>query len=218
MAKPAAVRVLIEETKPKSIASALDWPGWARSGKTPEAAVEELLDYGDRYARIASRVGVAISGSNSAEVIATVAGSSGTTFGAPVAMCDVDFEPLVKAERSRWVALTRAAWEELDDAANEAPAELPKGPRGGGRDRDDIVRHVVEAERSYGPKFGIRLPVLPKTFLVPTEVIATQRGMIIDAIAAFDESASTAWPLRYALRRLVWHTVDHAWELQDKSL
>ena len=38
------------------------------------------------------------------------------------------------------------------------PSELRKGPRGGGRDRDKVVDHVIEAERSYARTIGVRHP------------------------------------------------------------
>lgn len=57
--------------------------------------------------------------------------------------------------------LLEASWAYLDAVAAASAAELRKGPRGGGRDRDAMLRHVQEAERAYAPKVGCRVP--PRT-------------------------------------------------------
>ena len=52
-----------------------------------------------------------------------------------------------KAERAkvtpaaarRLVGLATAAWATFDEVAASSPAELRKGPRGGGRDRDKLI-------------------------------------------------------------------------------
>ena len=31
-------------------------------------------------------------------------------------------------------------------------------------------------------------------------------------------ATSSGWPVRYAIRRMAWHVLDHAWEMQDKDL
>jgi hypothetical protein len=45
------VDVAIEATDKKSFATAVDWPGWSRSGKTEELAIEALLAYADATRR-----------------------------------------------------------------------------------------------------------------------------------------------------------------------
>ena len=50
------------------------------------------------------------------------------------------------------VRLLEAAWTVFDRVAASAPAELRKGPRGGGRDRDKMIAHVIEAERHYAQR------------------------------------------------------------------
>jgi hypothetical protein len=29
--------------------------------------------------------------------------------------------------------------------------------------------------------------------------------------------AATGWPARYGARRIAWHALDHAWEIQDRA-
>jgi lambda repressor-like predicted transcriptional regulator len=104
--------------------------------------------------------------------------------------------------------LLKKCWDYFDRVVAGAPAELRKGPRGGGRDRDKIVDHVQEAERGgYAPRFGIRVP--------PRTPWSEQRQAIVAALLG--SPADTKWPLRYAVRRTAWHVLDHAWEIEDRS-
>ncbi|HEV2372237.1 MAG TPA: hypothetical protein VGS19_08715 [Streptosporangiaceae bacterium] len=42
-----------------------------------------------------------------------------------------------------------------------------------------------------------------------------QRACITAALRA--GAPTGTWPARYTLRRLTWHVLDHAWEIEDKS-
>ena len=200
---PAPIRVSLEQGKRWVFASALDWPGWCRRGRGDEAAIDVLLDYAGRYARVAGPGFVP----GEVAVIGRVASDMSADFGAPGVPGPWDDEPLPPAEAGRQTALLEAAWRYFDGVAATAPAQLRKGPRGGGRDRDAIVEHVREAERSYGRKVGARVP--PRT---PWE---QQRAAIATALRSGGSDA--AWPVRYTLRRLAWHVLDHAWEIEDRS-
>ena len=54
------IEVFIESGGRRVFASALDWPGWARSGKTEDQAVVTLADYLPRYAEIVRLAGMAM--------------------------------------------------------------------------------------------------------------------------------------------------------------
>ena len=43
-----------------------------------------------------------------------------------------------------------------------------------------------------------------------------QRQAFSTAVRAGAPGAT--WPLGYAVRRFAWHVLDHAWEVEDKSL
>ena len=196
-------RVYFEEGKSAVFAAALDWPGWCRRAKTTDLALEALLDYRDRYAAVLSRP------FNPAklEVVGTVPGTATTDFGAPGVDTPWDAEVLSTRDLKRQVAVLGDCWAYFDNVVESAPATLTKGPRGGGRDRDEIVAHVQEAERHYCSKLGTR--VLPRTPWIE------QRAAITEVLLA--GSPGGAWPSRYSLRRLAWHVLDHAWEIEDKS-
>jgi len=200
---PEPVRVSLELGKRWVFAAALDWPGWCRRGKGEAAAIEALLTYIDRYAAVA---GPAFS-PGEVEVVGRVQGTGTTDFGAPDARGPWDDEPLPEAEAHRLTGVLVSCWQAFDGIVAYAPAQLRKGPRGGGRDRDAIVDHVRESERSYGRAIGVRLP--PRT---PWE---EQRAAVAAALRAGAPDGS--WPARYAVRRFAWHVLDHAWEIEDKS-
>jgi hypothetical protein len=191
-------RVYLEVGKTWTFACAIDHPGWQRRGKGELAALEALEDYRSRYG---DAVGSAPEGE--LHVVGTVVGTMTTDFGAPDVAGPWDDEPLQPGE----VVALDACWQALDRAVLEASAELRKGPRGGGRDRDQVVDHVREAERAYARKLGAR--VTPRT------PWPEQRAAIL---AALPEASEQAWPVKYAVRRLAWHVLDHAWEIEDKSL
>jgi hypothetical protein len=194
----AVIRVYLEVEKTWAFACAVDYPGWQRRGKGEEAALEELEAYRVRYA---DATGTRPKGE--LHVIGTLPGTVTTGFGAPDVEGPWDAEPLTSKE----IALVSACWKAFDRTVGAVSTELQKGPRGGGRDRDAIVDHVREAERSYGRKIGARVP--PRT---PWE---EQRAAILERLA---DPAADRWSPKYAARRIAWHVLDHAWEMQDKDL
>jgi len=208
---PTTIRVYLEQGRTRTFASALEWPGWTRAGKGDEGALDALLEHAERYAAVATRAGVRFPASVVLDVVERVPGGATTDFGAPERAASADLEPLSAAALRRQVALLEASWEALAAAAAVASAELRKGPRGGGRDRDDVVRHVQDAERAYARKLGVRHP----PYKEPADVAA----MRADLVAALRSGAAEGpWSPAYAIRRTAWHVLDHAWEIEDKTL
>lgn len=193
--------VYLEQGRTWTFACAVDWPGWARRAKGgDEAALEELLAYADRYAAVVPGFAP-----GELHVVGTVPGSATTDFGAPDARGPWDERPVDAEELATRI---EQCWAAFDRAVASATPELRKGPRGGGRDRDAVVDHVREAERSYGRMLGVRVP--------PRTPWPEQREALAAAVRAGAPGAR--WPLPYAVRRFAWHVLDHAWEVEDKSL
>jgi hypothetical protein len=197
-------RVYFEEGKTSVFAAAIDWPGWCRRAKTTDLALEALLDYQDRYAAVLSMSFKP----GRLEVVGSVAGNATTDFGAPAMDTPWDAEPMTASDLKRQVRVLTDIWRHFDAVVDAAPPTLKKGPRGGGRDRDAVFAHVREAERHYCSKLGSRVP--PRTPWVD------QRAFVTSALLA--GSPEGTWPSRYSLRRLAWHVLDHAWEIEDKSV
>ena len=64
-----------------------------------------------------------------------------------------------EAEFDREITLLRACWAYFDGVAARVSPEMRKGPRGGGRDRDRIIRHVIRNEsEDFAKQVGLRNP------------------------------------------------------------
>jgi hypothetical protein len=215
------IAVAIEAAPKKAFATAVDWPGWSRSGKTPGLALEALAAYATRYAEVAAEAGEQLpsvrSGDDAFEVVEEATGGGGTEFGVPSRVTDADRRRTTAAEGDRLRRLVAAAWTTFDNVAATAPAELRKGPRGGGRDRDKMIGHVVEADGAYAREIGLRLKAP-----VPEDraAIEAMRAAVLKAIGAPSDGSPVAdrkWTARYAASRIAWHALDHAWEMEDRS-
>lgn len=208
--------VVLESVDRRTFASAVDWPGWCRSGRNPDEALATLRGYGGRYAVIArlARVRFSTAAADDLAVVAELPGDATTSFGAPGVRSPTDHRPLAAAAADRQVRLLRAGWTELDRLAVEAPERLRKGPRGGGRDRDQVLAHVREAERSYARTIGVRHPP-GRGDPAAVEACRAEIEQVLRAARTGDPMPS--WPARYFLRRAAWHVLDHVWEIEDKS-
>jgi hypothetical protein len=210
------ISVTVEAGAKKTFASSLDLPGWSRSGKTEEAALAALADYAPRYAVVARQAGEPFE-AVSYDVIERTGSGSGTDFGVPSSITDLDHRPIDGAGAEREARLVEAAWAVLDEVAATAPAELRKGPRGGGRDRDKMLAHVFEAEWYYAREMGVRVPQPAANDRAAID--AMRAGLLAVLRRPSDGSALAGrkWTPRYAARRIAWHSLDHAWEMQDRS-
>ena len=144
-----AVRVYLERASKRTFACALDWPGWCRSGKDEAAALTALESYASRYRPVAEAAGFPLPDDLAFEVVERLAGNATTEFGAPAIPAERDSDPLDAAARERLSKLLDSARDAFERVAEAAPAELRKGPRGGGRDTDAVRRHVAEADAAY---------------------------------------------------------------------
>src|SRR5206468_1582685 len=125
------------------------WPGRERGGKTEAEAVGKLARYMPRYLPVAKRVrlGSELETQTDIDIIGRYPGVGSTDFwGISFAPSPLDREPFDAPTFDRQVGLLRAAWAEFDETAARVSAELRPGVRGGGRSRDQIVRHVLGTE------------------------------------------------------------------------
>lgn len=213
-----SIRVVLETFGKRSFASAIDWPGWVRSARTEEAAVDVLLDYAERYAVVAQLAGVAFEELGNVDIIDRQPGSKTTEFGAPLVVHAIEREPMGDGECERQLALLQATWQLFGHVSQQVSPEMKKGPRGGGRDRDPIIAHVVEADRGYARKIGVLTPPFDP---LDKDAAAAHHESVFAAIPALRDGTThdeKDWPVRYAIRRMAWHVIDYAWEMQDKSL
>jgi hypothetical protein len=204
----------------KVVAVAPDWPGLARGAKTEEASGERLLAYVPRYAPVAKLSGMdaEFPASPSVDVVERFSGVGSTDFwGISFAFSEIDRQAISNAELDRELTLMRASWAFFDEVRSRVSAELQKGPIGGGRDRDQIVRHTVHTEQDWAKKLGIPLA---ETAARSDEELTAHRDAYCHAIREFHTQGKMArtWPLRFLIRHTAFHTLDHAWEMEDKDL
>jgi hypothetical protein len=203
--------VYLEVGAQRVFACAFDWPGWCRSGRTAEAALEALAVSAPRYALVTAEAGLCMPAVDF-DVLERLIGNATTDFGAPGAIPAQDERPLKAAEAKRLAALVSACWTVFDRVVAAAPAELRKGPRGGGRDRDKIITHILDAEMAYTRQMGLREQA-PR--FDDAAALATHRAAVVEVLQS--ATAGGRWPLRYAVRRMGWHVMDHAWEIEDRT-
>ncbi len=219
--------VYLESGKNRTFAGSLDWPGWCRAGRDEAEALQTLVDYAPRYSRALRGAGLVFeppANPNSLRVTERHEGNATTDFGAPAAIPSADIVPLERAGLERFEALLPACWRAFDRAAEDAKgSELRKGPRGGGRGLDNIVRHVIDADRAYLSKLGWKFRHDPEAN--PAEELAHIRKEILRGLAASARGELPAagprggllWPARYFVRRVAWHALDHTWEIEDRT-
>ncbi len=222
------IDVYLEIGKKRTFAGAVDWPGWCRAGRDEAAALQALSDYAPRYARLlhAARIEfqppTALSG---LAVVERLEGNTTTDFGAPDVAPSGDTRPVDEAGLRRFQTLLAACWQAFDVAVQAATGqELRKGPRGGGRDLEGIVRHVMGAEAAYLARLAWKFKKPEAETL--GEELARTRQAVLDALAAAAHGQVPArgprggiiWPPRYFARRVAWHVLDHAWEIEDRII
>jgi hypothetical protein len=216
------LRVMVETgPKGKKVAAvAPNWPGLSRGAKTEEAAIEHLLAYIPRYAPVAKLAGMddEFEGIAGADVVERYTGTGSTDFwGISFGFSSIDNQPMSSDDLERQLALVRACWTFFDGVRSRVSAEMQKGPRGGGRDRDKIVHHTFGAELDWSKKVGVLTPLEE---MLTDDGLAAHRDAYCDAIQMFHSEGKMArtWPLHFLIRHTAYHTLDHAWEMEDKDL
>jgi hypothetical protein len=216
------VRVMLEHGKKKRVvACAFDWPGWDRSVKTGEDALALLAAYRPRYARVAEVAGFGdqFAAAGDLRVVEEVDGIGMTDYyGLSGRPATPEQTPMADVDAERKIALLQAAWIVFDEAAARVSAELRKGSRGGGWDKERIIKHVNGAEiDEFAPKVGVKVPLDTRD---DPSALRAYRDAFVEAIREHHVRGEPArsWPLQFLIRRCAWHMLDHAWELEDRDL
>jgi hypothetical protein len=219
------VRVVIERGPKgkKSVAFSIDWPGWSRGAASAELALETLEAYRERYRPVTGLAGMAheFDFAGPVEVVEDRIGTGSTDFwGISFSPSATEQDPMGEPELERGITLLLACWEFFDGVAARVSPEMRKGPRGGGRDRDDIIRHMIRTEsENFAKKVGVRIP--EGAALTPNG-LRQHRVAYIAAIRAYNtgviQRRMRSWTLPFLIRHSAYHTLDHAWEMEDKDL
>jgi hypothetical protein len=217
------IPIYVETGTKRVFAGAMDWPAWCRSGRDEEAAIEALIAYGPRYARVlrGTRLGFAAPADPSGiAVVERLTGNATTDFGAPDVPTSTDADPVSDADLRRFTTILTACRRAFDRSAEAAEgSELAKGPRGGGRELDQIVDHVLGADEGYLSRIGAKVPNGDKEMRltrVRVTILAALEVAVRDGVPPGPRGGKR-WSPRYYVRRSAWHVLDHAWELEDRT-
>jgi hypothetical protein len=221
------IAVYLETGEKRTFAGAIDWPGWCRNGRDAEAALRALLDYGPRYeralgaARLSFKAPLELS---DLQVTEKLKGSTTTDFGAPDAAPGRDRDKLDEVQLRRFENLLGACWRQFDGAVRAAQGKtLLTGPRGGGRDLQKMVEHVEGADEAYLSHLGWSFK--RTTGPGADDPLKQTREAIVEGLRAAADGkipvqgprGGRRWSPRYFVRRVAWHVLDHAWEIEDRT-
>ena len=223
MAKRTRVMLEIGPKGKKVVAVAPDWPGLERGAKTGEEAIERLRSYLPRYAPVAklAEMDAEFDAIKDVKVVEQYPGTGSTDFwGISFAFSSIDRQRMSADELERELTLMQACWAFFDAVRRRVSAEMQKGPRGGGRDRDHIVRHTFSAQQDWAKMIGV---LTPDAALLTGKGLKAHRAAYCDAIRDYHAQGKLAgkmakWPLRFLIRHTAFHTLDHAWEMEDRDL
>ena len=214
------IQIVIERGNKKAVAYAPSWPGWTRGASSIEAAIERLASYADRYRGVADLAGLSreFPSTPAFDIVEEVPGRGMTDFwGISFVASTGEQGQMSDSECERKLAILRACWTYLDQVAAGVSAELKKGPRGGGRDRDQVLSHMFGNERDWARMVGVDTP---ENAILTKKGIAAHREAYVRAIREYNSAGKSArrWRLQFLLRHTAYHVMDHAWEMEDKDL
>lgn len=227
MSDEQTIGVYLEIGSKRTFAGALDWPGWCRAGRNETSALQALLDYTPRYARVLTAGKIPFHPPQTVadfQVVERLPGSASTDFGTPGAFPSADARPVDGADLHWLQEVLTLCWREFETISDQAAGkELRLGPRGGGRQLEEIVHHVIDAEAAYLARLGWKLP--PAVTGDLQAELERLRQSALDGLAAAARGELPAqgprggmrWSPRYYARRSAWHLLDHAWEIEDRE-
>jgi hypothetical protein len=207
----------------RAVAFAIDWPGWSRGMKSAELALATLEAYRARYRPVADLAGMAadFDAAGPLEVVEDRVGTGSTDFwGISFSPSTAEREPMDEAGFERAIALLRACWAFFDAVAARVSPEMRTGPRGGGRDRDRIVAHTIRTEsEDFARQVGLRIA---EGAALSPDGLRRHRQAYVSAMRAYRAGEAVrpmrSWTLPFLIRHSAFHTLDHAWEMEDKDL
>lgn len=217
-----AIDIYLEVGKKRVFAVAQEWPGWARVRRDEAEALEALIEYAPRYAKVVRGLGFKAPARVEDLVVVERIAAGGTTDVGSLSGLEprYDSEPVDEAEHARLAKMLEACWRELDRIADAARGkELSTGVRGGGRSLDRILQHVLDAEGGYLHRLEYRRSKDEE------KDFALSRAAMLEGLAAairgevpeFGPRGGRRWSGRYFVRREAWHVLDHAWEIEDRA-
>jgi hypothetical protein len=80
-----------------------------------------------------------------------------------------------------------------------------------------MIDHVIGADHAYAHEIGLRRPEPSRA---DRGTVDAERSAVLEVLRQPSDGSPLAdrrWTQRYAARRIAWHALDHAWEMEDRS-
>ncbi len=218
--------VYLEIGTKRAFAAAVDWPGWCRHGPTEADALTALIAYAPKYQSILSRSRLGFKAPTQASqlsIVERLEGNATTDFGAPAVHPTADQERTCDAATlKRFETILRAGWKAFDAAVESARGKtLRTGPRGGGRSLAAIIEHVMGAEAGYLAAVGGTVPSASsgraRLEALRDAALQAMYASAAGAIPVKGPRGGMRWTARYYVRRVAWHVISHAWEIERRA-
>ena len=155
------------------------------------------------------------------EVVEDRVGTASIDFwGISFSPCSLETEPMGEAGLERSIALLRACWQVFDEVALAGLGRAAARAAG---------RRTGPRRRSSGTSSGSRARTSPSgwgcgspsTSVLDPEARRAYRDAYVAGLRAYDTGEGRrmrSWNLPFLVRHSAFHTMDHAWEMQDKDL
>ncbi len=198
---PGATRVYFEAGRASDVRMRVDWPGWCRRGKDEEQALDMLRAYAPRYAVVAGNGAI----SSDFDVIGRVRGNATTDFGAPSVTGEWDAR-VAPVRRIVLPACSRRRGRFSTTSSRKPLQSCAKGRVAGARPRRD---------RRARPRGGAELRIKDRGAHAAANQLAGAARRLPRGDQSGHAGRGMAGPVRG--RRLAWHVMDHAWEIEDRG-
>jgi hypothetical protein len=76
---------------------------------------------------------------------------------------------------------------------------------------------VIGAETAYARKLGVKLKQPAIDDPAAIDGLRNAVAAVIGRRSAGTAVVASGWTTRYAARRISWHVLEHAWEMQDRT-
>lgn len=219
-------RVYIENGRKTVFAGSIDWPGWVAQGDNEPAAMQELYDVAQRYARVMHAAQIDFStpiSRKDLQAIQTLEGGYATDLGGPRMVPHFDETPMTEKDLNAYQELLMAIWRSFDTAVLSSDGKLLSPPiKGGLIDVYAIIDHLIQSDQSDLERLGVTHRL--RFHNDPLDELRDIREAMLRAIsrAAFNdiphrELLGEIWSARTFIRKIAWHTLSHAWEIEDRT-
>ena len=75
----------------------------------------------------------------------------------------------------------------------------------------------TKSDHGYAQVLGIKLPAPDRSDMATVTELRSAVLAVLRVESDGSPIAGRKWPPRYAARRIAWHALDHAWEMEDRS-